>query len=470
MAPSKSKPPQCKSTVNPLVSFNITCHDLIRVIPDILVVLDKAGRILFVNKTVAGIKMSEPIGKTTYDYVPKYYQKNIRDILKKVFTKGKTYSYETLGRGPNNTTSWYSTSVAPIKSGKKVVAAIQMSRDITEKKFIEQALLESENKNRALVSANPDLIFRINKDGTYLDYHAPRNFAPYVPPKKFMGKTIADVIPKDIAKRGMVAIRKALKTHEVQLHEYQLFQEGSYRDFESRVVAIDNNEVLVLVRDITELKRMEKEILEISDRVQRSIGQDLHDELSQHLTGIAFLSKVLEQKLLDKNLSESKEAQAIVGLVNQTISQTHSLAHGLHPVELETNGLIAVLQDLAASTENIYSIPCRFSFAPKNFMLKNISAATHLYRITQEAITNSIKHSKATQIAIKLRYAHNNLNLEIHDNGKGITKDKAQSGMGLNIMKYRARVMGATLDILPRKPRGTSIVCQLSKENIDHAK
>src|SRR5271165_3744188 len=101
------------------------------------------------------------------------------------------------------------------------------------------------------------------------------------------------------------------------------------------------------IRDITERKHLENTILEISGREQRRIGQDLHDGLGQHLTGVAFMSKVLEQKLREKALPEAAEAAKIVALVNQAIDKTRELSHGLLPVLSDAQGLMAALERLA---------------------------------------------------------------------------------------------------------------------------
>ena len=148
-----------------------------------------------------------------------------------------------------------------------------------------------------------------------------------------------------------------------------------------------------IVRDITERKRLEKEILEISDREQRRIGQDLHDDLCQTLAGIELMSEALEEKLAAKSRQESVQAAHIAERVQRAIEQTRMLARGLSPLEMESTGLMAALSELASNTQQHFSIRCVFEVS-RSVMLDDAAAATHLYRIAQEAISNAIKHGK----------------------------------------------------------------------------
>ncbi|HZI33698.1 MAG TPA: PAS domain S-box protein, partial [Candidatus Binatia bacterium] len=148
------------------------------------------------------------------------------------------------------------------------------------------------------------------------------------------------------------------------------------------------------IRDITERKRMEKEILEISEREQRRIGQDLHDGLCQHLAGIEMLSQVLAQKVAAASEEGSVRATEIAGAVREAISQTRLLARGLSPVTLESEGLMSALAELALNTEKIFRIHCVFD-CPEVVKFDDHATATHLFRIAQEAVSNAIKHGKA---------------------------------------------------------------------------
>jgi two-component system, LuxR family, sensor kinase FixL len=213
------------------------------------------------------------------------------------------------------------------------------------------------------------------------------------------------------------------------------------------------------VRDITERKRLEQEILEISNREQRRIGQDLHDGLGQELAGIHLMAEVLEQDLAKKSKREAVQAGKIAEHVRQAISHTRMLARGLSPVEVEANGLMSALDELAKHTKALFGIACRFE-CPAPVLLRDNAAATHLFRIAQEAINNAVKHGRAKTVAIHLASDRQSTTLSVTDNGVGLQKPKPNhTGMGLRIMKYRADMIGGTLSIQPAQNRGTSVVC-----------
>jgi signal transduction histidine kinase len=219
--------------------------------------------------------------------------------------------------------------------------------------------------------------------------------------------------------------------------------------------------------DITERKGLEEAILEISAREQRRIAQDLHDGLGQHLTGIAFMSKVLEEKLSDKSLSEAAEAAKIVSMVNQAIDNTRQLARGLHPVAAEPLGLVAALKKWAGEVEGLFRIVCRLQ-CEKPVHIHDVNAATHLYRIAQEAVNNAIRHGKSQNIFIRLSGKNGAGVLMIEDDGEGFPKKAAsQPGAGLSIMNYRADMIGGSLKVQQNEERGVTVTCMFPIRSVE---
>jgi signal transduction histidine kinase len=213
--------------------------------------------------------------------------------------------------------------------------------------------------------------------------------------------------------------------------------------------------------DITERKQLEKAILEISAEEQRRIGQDLHDGLGQHLTGIAFMSKVQEQKLAEKGLAEAAEAARIVKLVNEAINKTRELAHGLLPVISDAHGLMSALKRWAGEVEDLFKISCCLR-VEEPVLIHDTNMSTHLfYRIAQEAVNNAIKHGQAKNIRISLSASHGYGVLSIENNGLGLPGSSTNgSGMGIQIMNYRARMIGGSLKVESGKARGITVTCQ----------
>ncbi|MEY2466858.1 MAG: two-component system, LuxR family, sensor kinase FixL [Verrucomicrobiota bacterium] len=217
------------------------------------------------------------------------------------------------------------------------------------------------------------------------------------------------------------------------------------------------------VRDITERKRLEKEILETSDREQRRIGQDLHDGLCQQLAGIELMSEVLEQNLAGKSNAEAPRAREIGAHVRDAISHTRLLARGLSPVTLESEGLMAALHELAANTKKIFNVDCIFECDPP-VPLDDQTTATQLFRIAQEAVSNAVRHGKATRIIIQLKEQRGKIIVTVSDNGTGFPKIiPKQKGMGLRIMESRAVMIGGTLVLEKNRDGGVKVMCGVSR-------
>ncbi|MBA4391326.1 MAG: hypothetical protein C0399_10365 [Syntrophus sp. (in: bacteria)] len=343
--------------------------------------------------------------------------------------------------------------------------------EIVERKNAQEALQESESKNRALLDAVPDLMFQINGKGEIMGFHEgqfeiPRDFS-----QRLVGKNIyaipevRTVLSKRILDQVMTYARRTLETGKVQVFEQHISHNGERRDVEVRMVVYTNNNTLGIVRDITRRKRLESEILEISGREQRRIGQDLHDSLSQHLAGIGFMGKALEKKIIGHQPLERSDVTEIVSLIDQAITLTRSFARGLNPVRFEADGLIMALSELTVNVEKRFGISCSFEYS-QQIQIEDNAVETHLYRIVQEALNNAIKHGKAHTVAIKLHQDHNTCTLTVEDDGCGIGNAvNHRKGMGLNIMRYRASMIGASLDIRDGERGGTTLTCSFQNIN-----
>lgn len=218
--------------------------------------------------------------------------------------------------------------------------------------------------------------------------------------------------------------------------------------------------------DVMQRERLEREIVEIIERERQRIGQDLHDSLGQLLTGIAFISSVLEQKLAAKSLAEADYAAKITKIVIEAITQTRSLAKTLNPVGLEADGLVLALEELVNNIEKIYNISCMLECDNPVFVSDNFTA-THIYRIAQEAVNNAIRHGKAKNILIRLIPLNSRFIMSIKDDGLGFQQtSNYNKGMGLDIMKRRAEMIGASLNIRKNTDCGTIVVCSFKQDEI----
>ncbi len=343
--------------------------------------------------------------------------------------------------------------------------------EIIERKRAEESLQESEAHNRALLSAIPDLMFQVNGAGVFLGFHAGKFTELGKTLKGLIGKPIyilsdeRKMVPRRILEQGMIYVGRALSTGKTQVFEQHTSLNGKPRDFEVRIVVSRKSEALGMVRDITLRKRLEREIIEISGREQRRIGQDLHDSLCQHLAGIGFLGKALERKISSGTQANTEDASEIVSLLDQAITLTRGFARGLNPVRLEADGLMHALSELAANTERFFGVTCRLEHN-KPILVDDNAAAIHLYRIVQEALNNAIKHGKADTITIAFERKGLTNILSVKDNGTGFANPHSHGGgMGINIMNYRASMIGASLDTRNGKDGGALVICSFQDRN-----
>jgi signal transduction histidine kinase len=237
------------------------------------------------------------------------------------------------------------------------------------------------------------------------------------------------------------------------------------RDLEARV----QQRTAALTLQMRERERLEREVLEISEREQRRIGHDLHDGLGQHLTGTALAGKVLADRLGDRILPEAADAERLVGLIEDAIELTRGLARGLSPVALEHDGLMMACRELAEQTSDRFQLDCRFSCDPP-VVLDDPVAAAHLYRIAQEATTNAVRHGRARRIGIELARQSEQVMLTIEDDGIGLNEEAQrgrQPGLGLRIMAHRASMIGASFDVRRGAFRGTFVHCALARSGLN---
>jgi signal transduction histidine kinase len=212
--------------------------------------------------------------------------------------------------------------------------------------------------------------------------------------------------------------------------------------------------------DVTDRRVLETAVLDISEREQVRIGQDLHDGLGQHLTGVAFMSKVLQQKLADSSLpGAAADAARIARLVNEAIAMTRELSHGLFAGHVAAHGLSSALGALAAEVQDVWHVGCRFT-CDDTLEFQEVSVATHLFRIAQEAVNNAVHHGRADEILIDLVVGQRTATLTVSDNGVGLSLDgnDGHSGMGLRIMRHRAAMIGGSLGI-ERASGHTVVTC-----------
>ncbi len=206
---------------------------------------------------------------------------------------------------------------------------------------------------------------------------------------------------------------------------------------------------------------LEQEILNISESEQRRLGRDLHDDLGQQLAGIEFLAQSLVSRLDGISGPAAVQAREIARTARRTMVRARELARGLWPIDLDTDGLMSALRELAARTKKLFRIDCRFR-CEKPVLVHDHEVSVHLYRIAQEAISNAIKHGKARRIDIGLAMSRDRIMLAVSDNGIGLpVKRHNKGGLGLRVMQYRAGMIDASLVVQRKEDGGTTFACSV---------
>ena len=344
----------------------------------------------------------------------------------------------------------------------------ELEREVAERRRVEQALQEQRNFGAAVLNTVDTLILVLDLEGKIVQCNRACETISGFGPEELIGRPIWSLFafPEEGERfKHMVRQTRGGSRPEAFESYWSSRNGGAPLISWSTTVLTDpggNTRHLIAAGvDVTESKRLEKAILDISAREQRRIGQDLHDGLGQHLTGVAFLSKVLEQKLSSRSRAEAADAAKIVQLVNEAIDKTRELSRGLLPASSDAPGLMSALERSSGELQGLFGITCRF-ICSEPVLIHDENLATHLYRIAQEAVNNAIKHGRPTLIEISLAKAGEGIAMSIRDNGIGLPEDPGiGGGMGLRIMNYRAKMIGGTLEVKRGAEGGTAVICHL---------
>ncbi|MGB7769338.1 MAG: PAS domain-containing protein [Verrucomicrobiia bacterium] len=340
-----------------------------------------------------------------------------------------------------------------------------LEREIGDHRQTEEQLRKTMQQLRQLAENITDAFWMRDSEETRMVYVSPAY-------EKIWGRSCKDLYQSPHAWLEAVhpadreTVAEAMLTKQASgeyNQEYRIVRpDGTLRWIRDRAFPIRDRSgkvirIVGIAEDTTDRHRLEREILEISDREQARIGQDLHDGLCQQLVSLGFDNQSLEQQLAVRALPETAAAQKMGKVLDDAITEARALSRGLFPVQLESDGLNLALQQLAANTRARARVNCQMD-CPQPVLVRDNTVATHLYRIAQEAVNNAVKHSRAGSILIQLKAGQNRVELKISDNGVGIALPLPSArGMGMHIMHYRARTIGATLNI-ERGPEGGTVV------------
>jgi len=352
----------------------------------------------------------------------------------------------------------------------------ELTETVDEYGSIQSALSESEAKVRAILETTVDGIITIDMRGRIETFNRAAELIFGYESDEVLENDVSMLMPESNIRPHDHYIGSYLETGIAKIIGIGREVLGRRKDGSEFPLELSVSELQVsgrrlftgIVRDITERRRMEQELLRISELERRRIGQDLHDGLGQAITGIGLISQSLAKKMRPAHPEEANAVDELTRLVREADQLARDIARNLVPVEVESNGLSFALKRLASNSARLFDIECSFN-DPAETLIQNNSVATHLYRIAQEAVSNAVRHGSATKVEIRLESDKAHLILTVSDNGTGIDEEKPQisSGMGLGIMQYRSRMIRGYFSLLPNQNGGVDVRCRVSKENLN---
>ena len=438
--------------------------------PDWLFLLDETLHVQFMNRPFGPNRPDIVFGRAFLDFVPQHLRPGMEEIYHHALATGLPARLELCKPGPDGSLGNFEHRIMPVIEGGVVRSLTIAVTDVTERK-------RAENELRAQAR-----ILETMREGVVLV--DPANYAIKLTNATFdkmfgyaatelLGRSIEPLFSMLTVQRRRLTrgLRDGSRTGgEPAPVEFECARKDGTRFIAACVVTplsmSGSEHWLAVLNDVTERKQLEREIIEIANREQQRIGSDLHDGLGQDLTGIALMLKGVVAQLRKEGSAAHGDVEEVIGLVNNAIQNTRLLARGLCPVGNGRGTLGAAIQTLAARISERFGVhvECQLDFEEP--LRLSETAAAHVYRIVQEALTNVVRHSGANEVSVRLKTSDAELHLRVDDNGRGFLQtlaDRAEDlgveGLGLKIMRYRAQMLGGDLVIDSAGNAGASVRC-----------
>jgi signal transduction histidine kinase len=342
---------------------------------------------------------------------------------------------------------------------------------------------ETSQRNRALLSANPDMVFLMSNQGIYLDYHVRDREQLLLRPELFLGKNFREVLPPQIAESVAQCLAKSSSTDEPQVIEYSLQMEGGERHYEARLIGMENGKTLSIVRDVTDRQRASlalKEsqqklhqshtqvrsllgrLIDVQESERRRISRELHDDLSQKIATLSVGISRLKRRLPLPDAELVRELDDLRHNTNSLTNEIRRLSHQLHPAVLEHLGLVTALESYIGGFKDEEQIDVSLT-AEIGEERVPFQTSICIYRVAVEALRNVSRHSGAGSAAISLRRDNGSLELRVSDSGKGFDVDAFRRGGGLGLVSIeeRLRLLQGSCEIHSSPEKGTTLVARV---------
>ena len=436
---------------------------------DVLALFDRQRKCVFLNRAIPGLTPDPWLGAPVEEFAPPEDRSRVHDMFERVIHTGAPEDFEQVITDGSHRVRCLEMRVRAVQSGERMLGAVVNITEVTEQRAQRDTLrtqariLETMREGVVLVDAASMMVRLTNP--TFERVFGYRN-------GELVGQSVEPLIgvPGHQRKKFERLFREQSHSGGPPPVELECVRKDGSRFMASCVISPLSmggmDHWLAVVNDVTEKKRLERGIIDIANREQQRIGSDLHDGLGQELTGIALMLRGVAAQLKKEESKSRLDVEDIIGLVNNAIENTRTLARGLSPVSAESGGLVAALRALATRASERYGVHVEFRDATARALRLNDVYATHLYRIAQEALTNVVRHSFASEVTICLETVGDELQLRIDDNGRGFVQQREDSalGLGLKMMRYRAQMLGGDLVLEPSAEGGASVRCSCPLE------
>jgi PAS domain S-box-containing protein len=442
---------------------------------DLLILVDRNLHVVFANRGSDKRPPRELCGLSIADLIPDEYRERALQCMNGVLQIGAPDRFEFEMLGPRGTQRHIEVRVAPVREQNHIVALTLNGSDTTQHVLAQRAVATQAKMIESMLEG----VALINEAGLIVITNPAFDSLFGYSRGMLIGRPLASL--NDALDFSGVTRAAAAGSGPWPLEFEVRRPDGLRVSVAGAISKLDDAERrhgLLVLQDVGERKHLERAILDAVSREQDRIGNDLHDGLGQELTGIALMLRCLAGRLQAEHGAAPPEIEGITRLLNNAVENTRSLARGLSPVHLERGGLRDALEGLAMHARNVYGIKAEFiDKLPPTIRLET-EVANHLYRIAQEAVTNAVKHGRADAVRLHLTETHGKVRLTIGDNGCGMPSALMRStsatpasthpksdGMGLRIMRYRARIAHGDVRFESGAPHGTRVVCECPIEH-----
>jgi PAS domain S-box-containing protein len=341
----------------------------------------------------------------------------------------------------------------PLIVGGQTVGVFAIAKDITERKRLDAAAQQGqEERYRRLFENTADAVFVTGGSDYRLEDVNSSACAMFGYTRdELIGRLATDLSAEpERARANMAAIRagggeRHVKRRQVRHKDGTVFPvEFSAGTF----ISGGETKIIFSVRDIRERTRLEREVLEISQRERHHVGRTLHESIGERLAKLAAHARALAHRLAARQAEETGAATALDEQLGMAVAEVHALVRLLQPVDLEAHSLVPALQELAALAERLFGIRCRLE-AQESLRLANENIALQLYRIAQEGISHAARHHGVKELQIGIAATDGQIILRLQEGPPGVTTPPGRNGHALRLMQYRAEMIGGTLDVRP---------------------